>query len=106
MYAVVKTGGKQYKVSQGDIFQIERLKGEVGDLVELTEVLMVGNGEEVQVGRPFLPSAKVKGEIVEQGRKKKIIVFKFKRRKGYHKKQGHHQLYTAIEVKEIEFKLG
>jgi large subunit ribosomal protein L21 len=102
MYAVVRTGGKQYKVSQGDFFKIEKLPGDVGGEVVFDEVLLVSQGGDVQVGRPLLEGACVKGTIVEQGRDKKIIVFKMKRRKGYRRKQGHRQDYTGVRVDAIE----
>ena len=88
MYAVIKTGGKQYKVSEGDT-------------VELSEVLMVG-GEEVQIGTPLLPDAKVTARIVEQGKDKKVLVFKSKRRKGYRKTYGHRQTITRLKITGIE----
>ena len=87
MYAVVKTGGKQYKVSAGDMLKVEKLEGSVGDTIELNEVLMVG-GENVAIGTPLVPSASVIGKIVEQGKDKKILVFKSKRRKNSRKLNG------------------
>lgn len=101
MYAVVKTGGKQYRVSEGDLVKVEKIDGETGNTIELNEVLMVADGENVEVGTPVLPSACVVGEIVKHGKAKKIIVFKSKRRKGYRKKQGHRQIYTNLRIKEI-----
>lgn len=102
MYAVIKTGGKQYRVTEGDLLRIEKVTGEVGEAIELEEVLMIANGEQIDVGRPVLTESRVVGEIVEQGKGKKIIVFKSKRRKGYRKKQGHRQLYTLLKIKEIK----
>jgi large subunit ribosomal protein L21 len=101
MYAVIKTGGKQYKVSAGDILKVEKLEGAVGDTIELDEVLMVG-GEEVKIGTPLLPDAKVKAKIVEQGKDKKILVFKSKRRKNFRKKFGHRQPLTRLKIMDIE----
>ena len=101
MYAVIKTGGKQYKVSEGDLLKVEKLAGEVGDTIELEEVLMVG-GEEVKIGTPLLPEAKVTAKIVEQGKDKKILVFKSKRRKNYRKKNGHRQPITRLQVMAIK----
>ncbi|MEA3465248.1 MAG: 50S ribosomal protein L21 [Thermodesulfobacteriota bacterium] len=101
MYAVIKTGGKQYKVSEGDTLKIEKIAGSVGETVELSEVLMVG-GEEVQIGTPLLPDAKVTARIVEQGKDKKILVFKSKRRKGYRKTYGHRQTITRLKITGIE----
>ena len=101
MYAVVKTGGKQYKVRPGQMVRVEKLEGDVGDTVALEEVLLVGGGDAIQIGRPKVEGASVQAQIVEQGRAKKIIVFKKKRRKGYHKKQGHRQFYTQLRINEI-----
>ena len=101
MYAVIKTGGKQYKVSEGDTLKIEKIAGSVGETVEINEVLMVG-GEEVQIGTPLLPSAKVTARIVEQGKDKKVLVFKSKRRKGFCKTYGHRQPITRLKITGIE----
>lgn len=97
MYAVIKTGGKQYRVSEGDRLRVEKLTGVVGDKLEFGDVLMIG-GEKVAVGAPHVAGAKVNAEIVGQGRAKKIIVFKIKRRKGYRRKAGHRQAYTELKV--------
>ena len=102
MYAVVKTGGKQYKVRPGQMVRVEKLEGAVGDTIALSDVLLIGGGELVQIGRPQVEGASVQAQIVEQGRAKKIIVFKKKRRKGYHKKQGHRQYYTQLRINEIK----
>jgi large subunit ribosomal protein L21 len=101
MYAVIKTGGKQYKVSEGDLLKIEKIEGAVGDTVELSEVLMVG-GEEVKIGTPLLPAAKVTARIVEQGKDKKVLVFHAKRRKGYRKTYGHRQPLTRLQITGIQ----
>lgn len=101
MYAVIKTGGKQYKVSAGDLLKVEKLDGAVGDTIELNEILMVG-GEEVKIGTPLLPEAKVTARIVEQGKDKKILVFKSKRRKNSRKKYGHRQPLTRLKIMAIE----
>ncbi|MEE4241622.1 MAG: 50S ribosomal protein L21 [Desulfopila sp.] len=101
MYAIVRTGGKQYQVAQGDQLRVEKNNGEIGDTVELTDVLMIVDGEKTDIGNPVLETAKVKATIAEQGRAKKIIVFKKKRRKGYRLKQGHRQDYTALTIREI-----
>ncbi len=101
MYAIVRTGGKQYKVAPGEVIRVEKLSGEVGQEVELTEVLLVSQGEEVVIGQPLVESAKVKAVIVEQGRYPKVVVFKKKRRKNYKKKYGHRQPYTALKIEEI-----
>ncbi len=102
MYAVIQTGGKQYKVTQGSRLKVERLPAEVGDEIELSEVLMVVDGGQVKVGRPFLDSVAVKAQVLEHGKGKKVIVFKKKRRKGYKKKRGHRQHYTTIQIEAIE----
>jgi large subunit ribosomal protein L21 len=101
MYAIVRTGGKQYQVANGDQVRVEKLEGNVGDSVDLNDVLMVVDGEEVQVGQPVLENARVTATIAEQGKGKKVIVFKKKRRKGYRLKKGHRQAYTALKIVEI-----
>ena len=100
MYAVVRTGGKQYKVSVGDFLKVEKLEGAVGDTIEFSEVLMVG-GDAVKIGTPLVPSASVTGTIVEQGKDKKILVFKSKRRKNTRKLNGHRQLRTVLKIEKI-----
>ncbi len=102
MYAVVATGGKQYKVQEGEVLRVEKLDGEVGASVSFDQVLMLSDGENVQVGSPILDSVAVSGHIVEQGKAKKIIVFKYKRRKRSRRKRGHRQQYTAIRIDQIE----
>lgn len=97
MYAVIKTGGKQYRVSQGDRLRIEKLPGDVGSELAFDEVLMVG-GDKVAVGKPTVDGATVQAKILAQDRAKKVIVFKYKRRKGYRRKNGHRQPYTEIEI--------
>ncbi len=101
MYAVIKTGGKQYRVSEGDTLRVEKLTGAVGSTIELTDVLMIG-GDKVSVGKPTVKGAKVVGEIVAQDRAKKIIVFKMKRRKNYRRKAGHRQPYTELKITGIQ----
>ena len=102
MYAVIKTGGKQYKVSEGDRLRIERIEGNVGDTVSFRDVLLVGEGEEVRIGSPVLEGVSVEAEILAHGRGKKILVFKKKRRKGYRRLRGHRQDYTEVLVKSIK----
>jgi len=104
MFAVVKTGGKQYKVSEGDVIQVDKLEGEVGAAVTLDQVLMVGEDEDVQVGTPMLDGNQVTVEITEQLKDKKIIVFKKKRRKNYRRKNGHRQLVTRLKIMKISKK--
>ena len=101
MYAIVRTGGKQYQVEAGDRLKVEKLEGEVGAKVELDDVLLVVDGDNVRIGRPAVEGAKISATIVEQGRHKKIIVFKKKRRKGYQVKRGHRQFYTALNIDAI-----
>ena len=101
MYAVVKTGGKQYKVEKGTVLRFEKIAGEVGNPVTFDQVLMLCDGENVQIGHPFLEDAAVGGHIVEQGKAGKIIIFKYKRRKRYRRKQGHRQQYTAVQIDSI-----
>jgi large subunit ribosomal protein L21 len=102
MYAVVSSGGKQYRVEQGETLKVEKIPGEVGSAVSFDRVLMYADGENVKIGRPVLEDATVVGHIVEQGKAKKIIVFKYKRRKRYRRKQGHRQHFTAVKIDAIE----
>jgi large subunit ribosomal protein L21 len=101
MYAVVMTGGKQYKVAPGDTLRVETLEGEKGATVELSEVLLVEKDGEVTIGKPNVAGAKVTAEILRQGRGKKVLVFKHKRRKSYRKLNGHRQNFTELSIKEI-----
>ncbi len=101
MYAVVAAGGKQFRVQEGDVLRMEKIAGEVGDPVSFDKVLLIADGENLTVGRPVVEQASVKARIVEQDRSKKIIVFKYKRRKGYRRKQGHRQDYTAVRIDNI-----
>ena len=98
MYAVIKTGGRQYKVEQGATIRVEKLPGEKGTQLDLGEVLLIGDGENVTVGKPIVAGAKVTGEIVAQELGDKLIVFKFRRRKAYRRKNGHRQQYTAVKI--------
>jgi large subunit ribosomal protein L21 len=102
MYAVVRTGGKQYTVREGDLIHTERIEGEVGEVVELKEVLLVGGGKALKVGTPSVSRARVLGKIVEQGKDKKIVVFKMKKRKNVRRKSGHRQLYTKLMISQIK----
>jgi large subunit ribosomal protein L21 len=102
MYAVVATGGKQYKVQEGDVLHVEKLDGDVGAEVSFDRILMYSDGESVSLGQPVLEGAVVSGHIVEQGKEKKIIVFKYKRRKRYRRKQGHRQMFTAVKIDSIK----
>jgi large subunit ribosomal protein L21 len=102
MYAVVRTGGKQVRLAPGDRVRVEKLPGEVGESIELDDVLLVSNDGDLKVGQPVVAGAKVTGTITNQGRHPKITVFKMKRRKGYRRKQGHRQSFTEIEVNDIQ----
>lgn len=101
MYAVVKTGGKQYRVSKDDILKVERLPGDAGDVITLDDILMVGEGKNVTLGEPRVAGAAVAAEILEQGRGPKITVFKKRRRQNYRRKKGHRQLLTVLKVTDI-----
>jgi large subunit ribosomal protein L21 len=101
-YAVIRTGGKQYRVSEGDVVKIEKLTGEVGEKVIMDDVLFVGGEGDAKIGAPLVSNAKVTGEIVGQDRAKKIMVFKKKRRKGYMRRQGHRQYQTALKITAID----
>jgi large subunit ribosomal protein L21 len=101
MYAIVQSGGKQYKVSPGDVVKVERLEVEVGDKVELTEVLLVQDQDRLLVGKPVVKQAKVLAEVNQQARSRKIVVFKKKRRKNYRRTKGHRQSFTQLKITEI-----
>ncbi len=101
MYAVVRTGGKQVRVSPGDVIKVEKLSLEPGETVELSDVLLVSSEGETAVGTPTVPNAKVVCMSLGDGKEKKIVVYKYKRRKGYARKQGHRQPFTRLSVKEI-----
>ena len=103
-YAVIRTGGKQYRVTPGSVLRLERLAGDIGASVEFAEVLLAGSDEAdapVRIGRPLVEGAVVRGEIVAQGRDRKILVFKKKRRKNYRRRRGHRQSITTVRVTEI-----
>lgn len=102
MYAIIASGGKQYKIQEGEILRVEKISGETGTPVSFDRVLMFSDGESVSIGRPVLDNIVVRGHIVEQGKAKKIIVFKYKKRKGYRRKQGHRQQFTGIKIDSIE----
>ena len=101
MYAVVKAGGKQYKVAKGDVLDLEKIEGEVGSTVELGPVLMTGDGETTQIGTPAVEGLKVEAKIVAQGKAPKIIILKHHKRKKYRRKQGHRQLITTVEITSV-----
>ena len=101
MYAVIATGGKQYKVNEGDRVRVEKMDGAIGDKVVFDRVLMLGGAGQAKVGTPTVDGAKVEAEIKAQDRDKKIIVFKFKRRKKYRRKYGHRQPFTELQITSI-----
>ena len=104
MYAVIETGGKQYRVSEGDVITVEKLNVEDGANVELDKVLILGEGSDIKVGTPYIDGAKIMGRVVENGKAKKVVIFKYKSKKDYRKKQGHRQPYTMIEILSLDGK--
>lgn len=103
MYAVIRTGGKQYRVTEGDVLRIEKLDAEPGSTYEFTDVLLVGDGENVTVGRPLVEGGRVTATVEEQGKLDKVDIVKFRRRKGYLRMKGHRQPYTQVKVTGISF---
>lgn len=101
MYAVIETGGKQYRVQEGDILTVEKLGAEAGENVEFDKVLILSDDNGLQVGTPYVEGAKVTAEVVENGKAKKVIIFKYKSKKDYRKKQGHRQPYTMVKIKSL-----
>ncbi len=101
MYAVIKTGGKQYRVKEGDIIKLETLPGDVGSEVDFSEVLMLADGDKITCGAPFVSKASVKAEVLEHGRHKKVKIIKFRRRKHHMKQMGHRQNYTQVKITAI-----
>ena len=101
MYAIIKTGGKQYRVSPGDALRVETLDAAVGATVDFDQVLMVGEGDSAKVGAPLVDGAKVSAEVLEHGRADKVHILKFRRRKHHMKRQGHRQNYTAVRITDI-----
>jgi len=101
MYAVIKTGGKQYRVAAGQKLKIEQIPADIGQEITLDQVLSVGNGDDIKIGTPWVDGASVKATVLAQGRHKKIKVFKMRRRKGYRRTQGHRQNYTEIRIDDV-----
>lgn len=99
--AIVESGSKQYLVKKGDKIQIEKIAGEIGDLIKLEKVLMLANGTEVTLGKPFISGASVEAKVLKQARAKKVIVFKYKAKSKYRRKQGHRQNYTELEITKV-----
>jgi large subunit ribosomal protein L21 len=102
MYAVIKTGGKQYRVEEGDRLRIEKVETPTGDKIEFDQVLLVADGDDVKIGQPLLDGAKVTGEVLEQGRHKKVKIVKMRRRKHSRKQQGHRQWFTEVKITGIK----
>lgn len=102
MYAVIETGGKRYKVKEGDVLRVEKLPSEPGEIVEFDTVLLAHDGENVKVGNPVLSGARVTAKVIAQGKARKILVFKYKAKKNYRKRYGHRQPYTEIRIEKIE----
>lgn len=102
MYAVIQTGGKQYRVAPGQTLRVEKLPGNVGDPITFGNVLLLSDGDNLSIGRPALEKAAVTGKIVEQDKARKVLVFKYKRRKRFRRKTGHRQPYTAVRIESIE----
>ena len=102
MYAVILTGGKQYKVTPGDVLKVEKLDAKKGDTVEIKDVYMIADGDKVSVGKPKLASAMVTAEVMGEEKGEKLLIFKHRRRKGFRKTNGHRQHYTTIKVKDIK----
>jgi large subunit ribosomal protein L21 len=101
VYAVIETGGKQHRVTEGEVLRIDKIAAEVGDEVTFDKVMLIKADDAVTIGKPYVENASVKAEVVEQGKDKKIIVFKYKRKKNYQRKQGHRQQYTAVRITAI-----
>ncbi|HWP97203.1 MAG TPA: 50S ribosomal protein L21 [Syntrophomonadaceae bacterium] len=103
MYAIISTGGKQYRVTEGTVLKVEKLEVEAGEQITLDQVLMLSDGDgNCKIGNPVVEGAQVTARVVEQGRDKKVVVYKYKKRKNYHKKQGHRQSFTKLIVQTIE----
>ena len=104
MYAVIETGGKQYCVSEGDVIRVEKLDAEVGKTLTIKEVIAYSKNDELKVGTPYVNGASVKAEVLGQGKADKVIIYKYKAKKDYRKKNGHRQPYTELEIKSISFR--
>ncbi|MDY6971289.1 MAG: 50S ribosomal protein L21 [Thermodesulfobacteriota bacterium] len=102
MYAIIETGGKQYRVASGNEVKLEYLHGELGDAVTFDKVLLTADGANISIGRPYLDNSRVVGRITRQGKDRKVVVFKYKRRKGYRRTRGHRQHFTLVRIENIE----
>ncbi|MDI3540826.1 50S ribosomal protein L21 [Koleobacter methoxysyntrophicus] len=103
MYAIIETGGKQYRIQEGDILRVEKLDIPEGETVEFDKVLAISKGDSFSVGQPYLEGAKVLGKVLNHGKGKKVIVFKYKAKKNYRRKQGHRQPFTRVQIENIQF---
>ena len=101
MYAIIATGGKQYKVAEGDVIRVEKLGVNAGETVTFDQVLVVGNDGDLKIGTPVVDGASVSASVVKEGKAKKVIVYKYKPKKSYHKKNGHRQLFTEVKIEKI-----
>ena len=101
MYAVIETGGKQYRVQEGDVVTVEKLCADAGSKIEFDKVLVLGEGTDIKVGTPYIDGVKVFGNVIENGKGKKVIIFKYKAKKDYRKKQGHRQPYTMVKIESL-----
>jgi len=101
MYAIIETGGKQFKVSQGDVIRVEKLGVAAGSSFKFDKVLLAGEGDDVKFGAPYIDGASVDAEVIAEGKAKKVIAYKFKAKKGYHKKKGHRQPYTSVKINSL-----
>ncbi len=101
MYAVIETGGQQYKIKEGDTLKIEKVPAEIGNTIKFDKVLLVNTGEKCRIGNPYVKDVTVESEVLLQDRHRKVIVFKYKRRKGYQKKRGHRQHFTKVRILKI-----
>ena len=103
MYAVIETGAKQYQVKEGDVIKVEKLQAEVGEGISFDKVLLVSDDNGIKAGKPILEGVKVEAEVLEQGKAKKVIVFRYRAKKNYRKKNGHRQPYTKVKIKSIAY---
>ncbi|CAL4323437.1 50S ribosomal protein L21 [Buchnera aphidicola (Eriosoma grossulariae)] len=102
MYAILKNGGKQYRVTIGQIIKLEKINHKIGDIIQFNQVLMISDNNKINIGTPYLNQISIQGSVIDQGRNKKIHIIKFRRRKHYKKQQGHRQFYTSVKIQEIK----
>ncbi|HHV38202.1 MAG TPA: 50S ribosomal protein L21 [Tepidimicrobium sp.] len=101
MYAVIETGGKQYRVKEGDVVFVEKLDAKEGEKVDLSKVLLISSEDDLLIGKPYLEDAKVEATVLEQGKARKVVIFRYKPKKNYRRKQGHRQPYTKLKIEKI-----